>query len=72
MLHSFITYSLHTQTGATPVYIASQEGHSDTVATLIRNGADIKQPRNVRRGVTYGTLITYSYHTGWCNTSVHS
>ena len=32
---------LLTQTGATPLYIASCNGHSDVVNTLIRNGADV-------------------------------
>ena len=48
-----------TQDGATPLYVASQEGQSDIVSTLIRNGADINQPRKVGRGLTYGTLILY-------------
>ena len=30
-----------TQNGATPLIIASQEGHSDVVNILIRNGADV-------------------------------
>ena len=38
-----------TQTGATPLYISSQNGHPDTVNTLIQNGADINWPRNVYR-----------------------
>ena len=45
-----------TKTGATPLYIASQNGHHDTVNTLIQNGADINWPCNVERGLTYGTL----------------
>ena len=44
------------------LYIASQNGHSDTVNTLIRNGANINQPLNVGRGLTYGTLILYVHH----------
>ena len=71
----FITNSSYTQNGSTPLYRASQEGHRDTVATLIRNGAVINQPRNVGRGVTYGTLIMFTIyfsHTGWCNISVYS
>ena len=51
-----------TQDGATPLYVASENGHSDTVNTLIRNGADINQPANVGRGLTYGTLILYVHH----------
>ena len=51
-----------TQTGETPLYIASQQGHSDIVNTLIRNGANVNQPRNVGRGLTYGTLILYVHH----------
>ena len=30
-----------TQDGETPLYIASQNGHSDVVNMLIKNGADI-------------------------------
>ena len=30
-----------TQDGGTPLFIASQNGHSDVVNTLIRNGADV-------------------------------
>ena len=38
-----------TQIGTTPLFIASQEGHSDVVNILIRNGADINLARNVWR-----------------------
>ena len=44
-----------TQDGATPLYIASQEGHSDTVNTLIRNGANVNQPMKV----LYTTIHSY-------------
>ena len=30
-----------TQDGATPLYVASNNGHSDVVNILIRNGADV-------------------------------
>ena len=30
-----------TQGGGTPLFIASQNGHSDVVNILIRNGADV-------------------------------
>ena len=29
------------QDGATPLFVASEQGHSDVVNILIRNGADI-------------------------------
>ena len=50
------------QDGASPLFIASQEGHSEVVDVLVKNGADINQPRNVVRGLTYGTLILYVHH----------
>ena len=37
-----------TQNGATPLYVASQNGHSDIVNILIRNGADVNMAANVR------------------------
>ena len=36
------------QDGATPLFIASQNGHSDVVNILIRNGADVNMAANVR------------------------
>ena len=45
---------LLTQNGSTPLLIASQEGRSDVVNILIRNGADIHLATNVwRYNVTY-------------------
>ena len=44
-----------TQDGATPLYIASEKGHSDTVNTLIRNGANINQSTKV----LYTTIHSY-------------
>ena len=37
-----------TQTGATPLYIASQERQSDVVNILIRNGAIVNMAMKVR------------------------
>ena len=37
-----------TQNGATPLFIASQKGHSDVVNILIRNGADVNMAKEVR------------------------
>ena len=50
------------QNGASPLFIASQEGHSEVVDVLVKNRADINQPRNVGRGLTYCTLILYVHH----------
>ena len=36
------------QTGATPLYIAAERGHQDTVHYLVQNGADINRPKEVR------------------------
>ena len=47
-----------TQTGATPLFIAGQNGHSDVVNILIRNGADVNLAKHVRK---------YSY---WKSTKV--
>ena len=35
------------QDGATPLFIASQNGHSDVVNILIRSGAGVDVPENV-------------------------
>ena len=37
-----------TQTGATPLFIASQKGHIEVVNILIRNGANINLAKKVR------------------------
>ena len=37
----------HAQTGATPLYIASEKGHTDVVNILIKGGADVNLARNV-------------------------
>ena len=35
------------QNGETPLFVASQKGHSDTVTILIRSGANINMAKNV-------------------------
>ena len=35
------SYSLTVQNGASPLYVASQEGHSDVVDILLEAGADV-------------------------------
>ena len=37
------------QNGASPLFVASQEGRSELVDVLVKNGADINQPANVGR-----------------------
>ena len=45
------------QTGATPLFIASQKGHSEVVKILIKNGADVDLARKVCR---YNVLSHYN------------
>ena len=48
LVHSFLHVIVPlTQDGTTPLFIASERGHSDVVNVLIRNGADINLARNV-------------------------
>ena len=37
------SYSLTVQNGASPLYVASQEGHSGVVDILLKAGADVHQ-----------------------------
>ena len=37
------SYSLTVQDGLSPLYVASQEGHSDVVDILLEAGADVHQ-----------------------------
>ena len=36
-------FSLTLQDGVSPVYVASQEGHTDVVDVLVKAGADVSQ-----------------------------
>ena len=38
---------LSTQNGATPLYIASQKGHSQVAELLLSKGADVNLPKQV-------------------------
>ena len=37
----------HIQDGASPLYLASQEGHASVVGILVEAGADVHQTDNV-------------------------
>ena len=50
------------QDGASPLFIACQEGHSEVVDVLLENGADIHQPMNVGKELSYVTVILYVQH----------
>ena len=39
----------HAQDGATPLFIASQHGHSNVVNILIKNGAGVNMAKKVRK-----------------------
>ena len=43
-----VMYFPLTQNGATPLYITSQNGHSNVVNILIKNGAKVNVATNVR------------------------
>ena len=39
-MHTFIVLSHQPQNGLSPLYVASQEGHTDIVDTLLKSGVD--------------------------------
>ena len=60
-----------TQTGATPLFIASQKGHTDIVNILIRNGACVNMAKKVRIILSVRTalsLITSGVSLHCCTT----
>ena len=46
-----------TKDGATPVLMASQEGHSDVVNALIKNGASVNMATKVRTALSEPPLL---------------
>ena len=66
------------QSGATPLYIASQQRHSDVVNILIRNGARVNMAKKVRKllsvrtalsliQVEWASLVYTTRQTGLCH-----
>ena len=47
-LHSDVVCMLSSQDGATPLFIASQEGHSQVAKLLLSKGADVNLPIKVQ------------------------
>jgi ankyrin repeat protein len=46
------------QTGATPAYIASFQGHTETLALLLANNADINAAKKVHQFKIFKYFIT--------------
>ena len=65
------------QTGATPLFIASQNGHSDVVNILKTNGACVNKATNVRKIFSSAPIQVFnstcysSFHAEWYITAVH-
>ena len=54
-----------TQDGATPLYIASHNGHYDVVNILIKRGADIHLPFKVCSYYNYSSIVCYIYKNSY-------
>ena len=50
-LHMYTILSFTVQNGASPLFIASQNGHTDIVDLLLKAGADVHKTRKVFRPV---------------------
>ena len=55
------------QDGVGPLYVASQEGHTDIVDLLLKAGADVHQAKKVFRPVhlLLSTSSMHTYYKGW-------
>ena len=61
-IHSYLHVTIPlTQDGATPLYMASQKGHSDVVNILISNGADVNIAKEVMHSAVVITFIVTCY-----------
>ena len=49
-----IVLSLTVQNGCSPLYVASEYGHTEIVDLLVRAGADVHQVDKVHTEVTFG------------------
>ena len=62
-LYSIISYVHSTfiiQNGFSPLYVASQEGHTDVVDILLRKGADVNQTTTDEVCATYNKRLCLS------------
>ena len=59
------SYSLTVQNGASPLYVASQEGHSDVVDILLKAGADVHQATTKVWYTVVLELVSSFVHQPW-------
>ena len=57
--------SLTGQDGISPLYVASQEGHTEIVDLLVRAGADVHQAAKVHNYICDTILVTNNYIQYW-------
>ena len=58
-----IVVSFTVQDGASPLYVASHEGHTDVVDILVKAGADVNQANTVVCLLTLGAHAQEGYGT---------
>ena len=59
------SYSLTVQNGASPLYVASQEGHSGVVDILLKAGADVHQATTKVWYTVVLELVSSFVHQPW-------
>ena len=59
------SYSLTVQDGGSPLYAASQEGHSDVVDILLKAGADVHQATTKVWYTVVLELVSSFVHQPW-------